>query len=522
MHAYKLLLGLLAAAASLATGCATAPEAPPAEVMTPAPRTPPRWQRPPEADSSEAPVEAAASPSVSRDVSTPQGPGHSAAASKAPANSRVAPGASAVNPSAGPPPSLQEVMAEIEALGDVNPEVQKRLLEDLRQSDPALWPLMTQQIRATLAYQKQHAAKMAAATSRAPVTRQAAATPVVPGNAPPNNALQRAASADAAKPQPAQTALSNGAAPQASDASSASIAPASPAGATSISAAAGSAPASLAAANQPSAVSPSNVVRQVSFEQPAPEKNETKQPVAKQGESEGDWRAPLAASIAALESQTREPAHDAESTARHAHLRMLYLAAGRRDDALRPIPGIPASQQDYWSKQFFALGAYLDSQGAADPSRRAAEAASHLSQAAASLGQLGPLAVKNLNFCTEVVSYGVFTRFEQSEFKPGQQVLLYAEVENFKSEETSEGFHTALQSSYQILDSQGRRVAHDDFELTEEHCQNRRRDYFIRYFLTLPAMIYEGRYTLELTIEDTLGRKIGQSTIEFMVHGKTK
>ena len=421
-------------------------------------------------------------------------------------------------------------MAEIEAMGDVNPEVQKRLLEDLRQSDPALWPLMTQQIRATLAYQKQQAAKLAGASSRAPATQQAAATPAVQDNAPPGNASQRAASADAAKPQAEQAAqktLAGGPTRQSSDVSIASAAPVSPPGAiptstASIPAAVGSAPLSPAAANQPSAVGPANIIRQASFEQPAPEQNESKQPVAKQIASAGDWNAPLTAAIAALESQTLEPAHDEESIARHARLRMLYLAAGRRDEALRPIPGIPANQQDYWSKQFFALGAYLDSQGIADPSRRAAEASSHLSQAAASLGQLGPLAVKNLNFCTEVVSYGVYKRFEQSEFKPGQQVLLYAEVENFKSEETSEGFHTALQSSYQILDSQGRRVAHDDFALTEEHCQNRRRDYFIRYFLTLPAMIYDGRYTLELTIEDTLGRKIGQSTIEFTVHGKAK
>jgi hypothetical protein len=410
-------------------------------------------------------------------------------------------------------------MAEIEALGDVNPEVQKRLLEDLRQSDPALWPLMTQQIRATLAYQKQQAAKMAGASSRAPATQRAAANPAVQGNAPPNNPPQQAAGA--ANLQPAQMAQASGPAPQSSGAPIAAVAAAPPPSSATMSAP-GNPTDIPAAANQPSAVRPSNVVRQASFEQPAPESNAAKQPVATQAASEGDWNASLTAAITALESQTREPAHDAESTARHARLRMLYLAAGRRDEALRPIPGIPPSQQDYWSKQFFALGAYLDSQGIADPSRRAAEAASHLSQAAASLGQLGPLAVKNLNFCTEVVSYGVYKSFEQSEFKPGQQVLLYAEVENFKSEETSDGFHTALQSSYQILDSQGRRVAHDDFALTEEHCQNRRRDYFIRYFLTLPAMIYDGRYTLELTIEDTLGNKIGQSTIEFTVHGKAK
>jgi hypothetical protein len=252
---------------------------------------------------------------------------------------------------------------------------------------------------------------------------------------------------------------------------------------------------------------PPNLVQRVSYERAA---------------DGSDWNAHLAAAIEGLESQTREPAHDADSIARHAYLRMLYLAAGRRDDALRPIAGITAAQQDYWSKQLYALSAYLDSERIADPSRRAADAVAHLSQAAAKLGELGPLVVKNLTFCTEVSSYGVFKRFEHDEFKPGQQALLYAEVENFRSDETSEGFHTALQSSYQILDSQGRRVAQDDFPLTEERCQNRRRDYFIRYFLSLPPQIYEGRYTLELTIEDTLGRKIGQSTIEFTVKGSKR
>jgi hypothetical protein len=412
-------------------------------------------------------------------------------------------------------------MAEIESLGDVNPQVQKRLLEDLRQSDPALWPLMTQQIRATLAYQKQQAAKTAGHSPRATQAQQAAAAPAVQAGAP-ANAPPSAAGANSAHSPPAEATLSARSAAPSTAAQGGAVASASPPQATAPASTATAPAAPPAAANQPSVVSPPNGVQQASYEQPAAEQTDSKPAPAKQAQPGDDWNASLAAAIADLENQTREPARDAESTARHAQLRLLYLAAGRRDEALRPIPGIPATQQDYWSKQFFALGAYLDSRGASDPSRRAAEAASHLSQAAASLGQLGPLVVKNLNFCTEVVSYGVFKRFEQGEFKPGQQVLLYAEVENFKSEETSEGFHTALQSSYQILDSQGRRVAHDEFALTEEHCQNRRRDFFIRYFLTLPAMIYDGRYTLELTIEDTLGHKIGQSTIEFTVQGKAK
>ena len=497
------------------------------------PRTAPRWQQPPDAAATASAGNGRASPKAPTDVPPGSSLAGQSAAAKAPAplqaGANAATPSTAKNPSAAPTPSLQQVMAEIESLGDVSPEVQKRLLEDLRQSDPALWPLMTQQIRATLAYQKEQAAK-AGASPPAAQTQQLAAAPSAPIAKAPSNSQRQTAARGAIEPQTIQPQSNP---PQAIQPQPNGQQPNEPAAPLARQATPGVAPAQPgaapipAAANQPSAIATAGAVQVASFEQPAPKQAEAKQPAAKAAAaqppaSEGDWGAPLAAAIAALESQTREPARDDESTARHAHLRMLYLAAGRRDDALRPIPGLPPAQQDYWSKQLFALSAYLDAENIADPSRRAAEAASHLSQAAASLGQLGPLVVKNLNFCTEVVSYGVFKRFEHNEFKPGQQVLLYAEVENFKSEESAEGFHTALQSSYQILDSQGRRVAHDDFALTEEHCQNRRRDYFIRYFLTLPAMIYEGRYTLELTIEDTLGRKIGQSTIEFSVQGKAK
>jgi hypothetical protein len=90
-------------------------------------------------------------------------------------------------------------------------------------------------------------------------------------------------------------------------------------------------------------------------------------------------------------------------------------------------------------------------------------------------------------------------------------------VENFKSESTDKGFRTALRSSYQILDPHGARVAQQEFALTEEYCRNPRRDFFIRYFVWMPKRIYGGKYTLQLTIEDTLSQKIGQSTIEFEI-----
>ena len=42
------------------------------------------------------------------------------------------------------------------------------------------------------------------------------------------------------------------------------------------------------------------------------------------------------------------------------YLQMLYLLAGRRDDALAPIPGAQPALQDFWSKQLYGLATWLD------------------------------------------------------------------------------------------------------------------------------------------------------------------
>jgi len=200
-----------------------------------------------------------------------------------------------------------------------------------------------------------------------------------------------------------------------------------------------------------------------------------------------------------------------------ARLRLLYLAAGQRDAALRPAPSLPASQQEFLSKSLYGWDAWLDAERTPDAALRAAEAKRALEEAAERLADAAPLVVRNLAFCTEILSYGSHKPFRTNEFLPDQEVLLYVEVENFSSESTARGYHTALRSSYQIFDARGQRVAEHDFTLTEEYCQNQRRDFFIGYHLRIPKRIYPGKYTLQLTVEDTKSRKVGQSQIEFTV-----
>jgi hypothetical protein len=220
-----------------------------------------------------------------------------------------------------------------------------------------------------------------------------------------------------------------------------------------------------------------------------------------------------------LERDTANPPTSHEQISQHATLRLVYLLMGKRDEALAPIPGIPAAQQDFWSKELYGLAALLDAERNPDASRRAAEANAHLRDATVRLGEAAMLQVRNAAFCTEVSSYGVYQAFETAEFQPGQEVLLYAEVENFKTAATDQGYHTALKASYQILDERGARVEEKEFALTEEYCQNPRRDFFLRYFIWMPQKIYGGSYKLQFSIEDTLGHKIGQATVPFKIKG---
>lgn len=230
----------------------------------------------------------------------------------------------------------------------------------------------------------------------------------------------------------------------------------------------------------------------------------------------------LAAAIHAIERQSGAAEQSPEAAQQQAALRLLYLAAGRPNDAMRPLMGVSPAQQDFWSSQMFGLATYLDEGRIDDSDRRAAEAKRHLTKAVNKLGQLGALTVNNLALCTKVTSFGVYDTFDPAVFAPGDEVLLYAEVENFLSEPTNDGFHTTLSSRYEILDSRGQTVAEDEFPVVDDYCRNVRRDFFVRYFVRLPTNVPDGKYTLQLLVEDTKSEKLGQSSVSLEIRQQVK
>ncbi|MEE9602903.1 MAG: hypothetical protein V3V75_06335 [Thermoguttaceae bacterium] len=377
--------------------------------------------------------------------------------------------------------AMQGVISE---LGALDRESQDRLMSDLQRTDPALWPAIMQQFRAAAAY-RNRAQALQAATSGPVEARPAAPLAqqfVPPGEVPPSVDLQprgvnRLPAANSHLEAPNSAPQDNY--PQTGRA------PIDP----------------RVVKREPSGGAHRGAVVGASFE----------------ASGNPDWQTQLRNTISALESQVADTPQTPEEVAQHARLRMLYMLAGRRDEAARPIQALPPAMQDFWSKQAFGMATLLDTQRTGDATSRTAETKWILDEALTRLAESAPLVVRNLAFCTAVQSYGCTSEFKKYEFDPGQKVLLYAEIENFTSVATPKGYHTSLRSSYQIFDSRAQRVADHDFTTTEEYCDNARRDFFICYQLSLPTRIYPGKHTLKLTVEDLKGQKIGQTSIEFTV-----
>ena len=232
--------------------------------------------------------------------------------------------------------------------------------------------------------------------------------------------------------------------------------------------------------------------------------------------------------IKALETQIRERretnASDEELPRLEQQLRLAYLEAGRLDDAVSAIDSLDQQQREAWKNLMFGVGVWLSPDEARRAPLRSAKVLRSLRDATNDLAAASKLEVRNLVFCERVDHFGWYSEFPRKEFQPKQQVILYAEIENFAAEHKGgAGYETELQGSYEILDSSGQIVASRQLQLDKEVCRNYRRDYFLAYRIYMPDHIAPGHYRLELTVEDLKakgkyqGRKLGDGVIELTI-----
>jgi hypothetical protein len=226
--------------------------------------------------------------------------------------------------------------------------------------------------------------------------------------------------------------------------------------------------------------------------------------------------------VAATEAgQTSVGASDAEKLAyiqKQVNLRMLYLLSGQPARSLEPIAGLDPADQEFWQEVFWGMSSYFDRNTIADPRDRATQTIAQLRQAVHKLQEKSKLELRNVAFCNKIENYGRYERFKRDEFTAGQPVLLYAEVENFKSEPTADGpYRAILKSTIEVFDSAGKRVVSMPFAPNEDLCASPRRDYYNSYEFSIPQQISLGPHTLKLTVEDQLSQKVASYSVNFTV-----
>jgi len=202
---------------------------------------------------------------------------------------------------------------------------------------------------------------------------------------------------------------------------------------------------------------------------------------------------------------------------RQTDLRMLYLVAGRSAESVRVIESLPAEEQEFWQSLMLAVNQYRD---ASDEDARADEfsaALNHLRTASRRLQPLSRLQIRRLTLCERIDGFGNVTEYPTTDFDPGQRVLIYAEIQNFRSQLTAEGFY---QSEFAALieflrDGDGEILETIRLPQIMDRCDVERTDFYQSFELTVPALA--GKYTVRLKLRDQLSLQTTEAQLEFNV-----
>ena len=284
-------------------------------------------------------------------------------------------------------------MAELEKLGTLDPAAQKKLLADLEQTDVSLWPLVIDQFRAAVAYRRQ-VAQRGTATPEAAATVSASDWKYPPtplGQTASNQVDSSPAGAAASGNNVATDGNPLGATAGLSSSVFPSVLPSTSAQAGHH---AGMVDGTLSQrARRPHA----ETLPPAGPPGPSPDGRVQQACYTAAGAAPVDVDGHLMAAIDALEAKSGD-GHSEADMAQQARLRMLYLLAGRRDDALKPMPALPPAQQEFWNKQLYGLSTMMDAERTPDNMRRVAETKHVLDEAVADLARRPPWASATWRF----------------------------------------------------------------------------------------------------------------------------
>lgn len=127
------------------------------------------------------------------------------------------------------------------------------------------------------------------------------------------------------------------------------------------------------------------------------------------------------------------------------------------------------------------------------------------------------LTVKNATLCRKVKGFGVYEEFGRNTFLAGktQPVIVYAELDHFKSLKRDDGVHVVKLTQEVVLynDSDGLPVWRQKPVSIKDESRNARRDFFVVQIIQLSSRLTVGKYDMKVTITDELGEQVDETII---------
>lgn len=211
-------------------------------------------------------------------------------------------------------------------------------------------------------------------------------------------------------------------------------------------------------------------------------------------------------------------ARDPNDIRRQFRLRLLYLADGRDDEALASMDVMDEEVAEILEAHIRALLAARSSVGR-DAATWAQTQLNAIESLHASVRARADLQVPRIELCTAIDGFGLYEPIEPAEFVVGRQnkVLLYIEVDNYKSDRTAAGmYRTLLTVRWSLLSKDGQELSSHTDKHIEDLARGRRRDFYLTIGpLPIPRSLSAGEYILKAEIEDEIAGKINSNMTTF-------
>ncbi len=246
------------------------------------------------------------------------------------------------------------------------------------------------------------------------------------------------------------------------------------------------------------------------------------------------WDQPLQAAISRLESEAKAAGQPLTGN-QQVRLELLRIIAGERVEDAEALTHSNQQLEQFWKHQLSAIDEMLAQQEAdaptkasaiADQQRSMTLASRHLEKAQSELADIATLTIAKCVFASEVRGFGQFTEMPAN-YEPGQQVLLYSELENYslKPGEISgkPKLIAELQGQFSIIDEMNRVVYQYQYQPVQDFSDRRRNDFYMFFPVTMPDLT-PGEYRLHLVVDDLVGNKVAsyREAMNFTIQGRTR